>query len=288
MRRAKIECVAGIELAPRVAGPRSVTLRWIRGEVALWLAAAIALSPVLIELAQSLRAVDGSPSILLAPGLMALHAFRVGWPRGKPRAIGVALVAVGLALEIVGLLADTGSLARLGLPPTVVGIALLAGRPAFAVAALSLWIVPPPTAVFVQASPWLESRVAELASLPFRRFGFPIEATGPLIRAPSGTLELIGSHTGISIAILLAELGWYAGVRAERRLPSLVSRALLWMTAAPVVQVLAATLAVGCLAAGYPRAARQWLDYGIGIAVGVASIAWVEWRQAARGDVVIR
>jgi hypothetical protein len=256
--------------------------RSTRREVGLWLAAGAALSPVLVDLARSLREVDASPSILLAPCLLALHGLRTGWPRRAPDARGLILVALGLGLEILGLVSGTGSLARLGLPSVFVGVALLAGRPAAPVAALSLFAVPPPTVVLVQGSPGLESWIAGLASLPFRALGAPLEAGGPLLRAPSGRIELTAFHTGIPLAILLAELGWYAGLRrGAAAFPSLAGRALLCAAAAPALQIAGVALAIGLLLLGPARLARLWLDYGLGLAIAGASIARIERRAAA-------
>jgi hypothetical protein len=251
-------------------------------ELALWLAAAAALSPVLLELAQSLGASDGSPRILLAPALFALLAWRLRWPREEPRPSGVAWIALGLALEILGLLSDTGSLARLGLPPVVIGVAVLAGRPPPTAAALSLWMVPPPTALLVEGSPWLESWLAALASLPFRALGFAVEAAGPVLRTPSARFEFTAFHTGIPLAILLAELGWYAGLRAGATLPGLVRRAIACAALAPGLQLLGAGLVVALLVAGHPKAARLWLDAGLALAVGAVGLAWVESRAPGR------
>lgn len=252
-------------------------------ELARWLAAGAALSPVLLELAGSARELRASPSVLLAPWLFALYALRVGMPRREPRAAGLVLVAAGLALQGVGLASDIGSLARLGLPCVVMGVAAISGRPAASVAALAFWLVPPPTALLVQASPGAEAAIAQLASLPFRALGLAVEALGPVVRTGAERLDLTAYQTGIPLLLLLAELGWYAGLRAGCGAPGLFARALAGAAAALPLQVLAVAAAVALLLAGGAQAARVWLDHGLGLAVAVGGAAWIEWRHASGG-----
>lgn len=254
-----------------------------RRELALWLAAVVALSPVLADLVATMGAVDGSPSVLLPPCLMALHCLRTRAQRAAPRPAGFALIVAGIALELLGLASGTWSLARLALPPVTVGVALLAGRPAPVVAALSLWMIPPPSALLAEVSPALESLVAALASLPFRATGFELAVGGPLIETPSARLGLSAFHSGVPLALLLTQLGWYAAVRSGRSWrPAAVRAASAAVLAAPL-QVAGAAISVGLLIAGEPRLAQLWLDYGLAISVGAASLLRVEAAAAAPG-----
>jgi hypothetical protein len=212
----------------------------------------------------------------------------MGVPRGAPRSAGLALVAAALALELAGILSDIGSLARLGIPCMVMGVALVSGRPAPAAAALSLWLVPPPTLLLVQGSPAAESAVAALASLPFRALGFGVEALGPVLRARSEQMELTANQTGIHLALLLGELGWYAGLRAREAAPRLLARAVLGVVAALPLQLAGVALALAVWLAGSTALARAWLDHGLALALAAAGVAWIEWRHRGRGHVPAR
>jgi hypothetical protein len=98
-------------------------------------------------------------------------------------------------------------------------------------------------------------------------------------------LELTAFHTGIPLAILLAELAWYAGLRRSAAISTLVWCSLGSAALAPAIQLLGVALAIALLVAGQPRQATLWLDYGLAIAVASVCIAWVELRvQPARGS----
>jgi hypothetical protein len=250
----------------------------------LWMAALVAVSPVLSELARSLFEIDGSPSILLAPGLVALLAWRAGLPRGDRHPTGALLAGLGLVLVWAGLFAEIPSLARLGLPAVAVGTALATGWPAFPVALLACWMVPPPTSVLVQFSPWLEAAVAGVAASPLHAMGLAVEPSGPVIRVGAERVELTAFQSGIPMAMLLAELAWYAVLRRGRAFWRGVATAAGCALLALPVQVAVALVAIAVLAAAEPRSARLWLDFGGPLTVAVAGLAWIEWSASRRAD----
>jgi hypothetical protein len=253
-----------------------------RREWVLWATAAAAVSPVLVDLMTSLSEIDGSPSVLLPPCLFALYAWREGVSRARPRPIGSLLVAFGLGIQIVGVVAGIDSLARLGLPWVIVGVALLAGRPTFPIAALAFWMVPLPHAVLTQWSPVLESRLAAYAILPLQLLGSDVSAVGRLIRIGSERLEVTAFQGGLTLALLLAQLGWYAALRHHHSLPALVGHAALAAVLSPILQIVSIGLAVLVAMALGSKAGRLWLDYVFPLGLTIAFLAWVELRPPLR------
>lgn len=249
-----------------------------------WLALGFAFSPVLVDLARAVGSERYGGSLLLAAGLAGFAAARETRPARPGGPGGVALVIAGLALEALGLSGGSDSIARLGLPVSILGLALRDGRPAPATALLALWVVPLPTFVHELASPAAESALAGLAARSAAALGLDAVARGPIVEAGAGgSLRLSSGHGGLHLAAVLAELGWYAGARRGRDPARCAVRAALAATLAALGQPLAVLGAVALLATCGPDWASLWLDHGLWIAVTAAGVGGIEWRLARAG-----
>ncbi len=251
-----------------------------RSQAALpWLALGAAFSPVLFDLVRSLTAVDRSWGIAVAPILIVLCSRGEPASPRRPRLGSVALVA-GVALQILGIAGGAWSVARLGLPVAFCGLALATGRPSLPAAALSLWIVPPPTAATSLVSSWLEAPLARFAAGVWSALGAGLTASGPLLRTPSGA-ELGIDEGGLRLAVLLAGMGWYAGVRARAGSAGLLRRALVFGLWAIPGQAVAVLGAAGLLLLGQPALGRHALQSGLPLVAFVLALAWIETRRRA-------
>ena len=79
---------------------------------------------------------------------------------------------------------------------------------------------------------------------------------------------------------MLAQLGWYAGLRAGASWTALFARAALWGLGAVLVQPLGLALGVGLLLAGLPGLAATWLLSGVWLATAAVGLAVIAARAA--------
>ena len=93
------------------------------GSYAPWLALGVAFSPVLVNLARSVGEYPEQRVTLLAPVLLLLAIRRSGPGRPAGRWDGAVAIAVGVALEMLGIFTRSWSIARLGLPVAALGLA---------------------------------------------------------------------------------------------------------------------------------------------------------------------
>jgi hypothetical protein len=190
-----------------------------------------------------------------------------------------ALLAIGLVIELVGLAGGSPGIARLGIPVSVVGVALWTGAPSVQTAMLAFWALPVPITVYGLTTPNLESAYAQLGAAFGSALGVDLHAGGPLIRAGAERLELDPYHSGFHLAFIAAELAWYASVRDGAPVSkALVRMACVALTALPA-QVLAVFVAIGLLVAGVPKAAEFWLDHGVWLLTAILGVIWIETRR---------
>jgi hypothetical protein len=241
--------------------------------IGLYVAAAVAFSPVLADLAGTLVAVDGRLVILVAPALVVWTTRLQPGPGALRPRRGLALLLAGLALELFGIALDVWTIARLGLPLAALGLAWTTGWPEVRRAALLLFVVPIPISLTTATTPWLESLHARIGeALLGSGLGLDLRASGPLLWSGPDRLELYASDSGIWLAYLLAELAWLRGVLRGTPTPRLLVTCVAWALAGWPAQLLATAIASALLVAGWPAAARSWLDWGAhaSIALGVA------------------
>lgn len=253
-------------------------------------ALAAAFSPVFLGLFDSLAEDVGHRHVLL-PFLLMISLLVLGVPAGGPaisRRTGIGLIALGIALELVGLATTTSLIARIGLPLAVLGFSGLFGRPDLRIALLAFGLVPIPDSVKSVASPDLESLIALAAVRVWSGFGVALEAAGPLLRSGGGRLELAPGDSGLVTAVLLAEYGWYSAARKGGDLGACLATAVRWAVAGVVVQPVLVLASTGILALGWPGLGRFGLSHGvsIGLAVLVIRIHFVRLGTAGRATQV--
>lgn len=248
----------------------------------MWLALAVALSPVAAELLGDLPEIRFGWSVVLGP-LWLWRAERcAGGPSAPaPPLLGRLLIVAALGLELVGLAGDVVFAARLAIPTAVLGMALLTGRPVPQNAILLFWMVPIPTALHLLGTPALESAVARAGAWPWQLLGVDLSVAGPLVRMGGARLEITPFHDGLHLAVLLAGLGWFAAVRRGAGFGGAARLAAGSALLAIPGQWAATVLATGLLAAGLGGAAEWVLEMGVGLAAAVAGSAAVELRAAA-------
>lgn len=265
-------------------------MRESAGSLLRVLALGVAFSPVLVGLKQSVIEDPGHRSVLLAPlaiGSLLLHGSGPERALARPRT-GLALIAAGVALELVGLATGTSVVARLGLPLAFSGLALRTGRPDPRIAVLAFGLVPIPDFVKLLSSPLAEIGFAELLARIGSLLGAPIEARGPILASKGMSLALVPSDAGFVTAALLAEWGAYRAIRSGADLVGIGLGALRGALGALIVQPLLGGAAVGLLVLGFPALARSFLYHGVvlGLAVLVLATHFVDPARArfAAGD----
>lgn len=249
-----------------------------RTALLLWLGVGVAFSRVLLDLAGSLLATDAFWPILLPIPLMALCIVRGTPGAGKPGPGGRPLLALGLALELLGIVLDAWSIARAGLPLAVIGVARITGRPALPVALMSLWLFPVPNSILGALTPHPESAFAALAAAVTAALGAPVTATGPVLEAPAGRLLLNAYHSGAPLVVAFALLGWYAALRRGGGLPAALRGAGVGAALGLPLHALGVCLAALALCGGWPGAGRWLVDWGMLAVCAVAVVAWSELR----------
>lgn len=244
-----------------------------------WLALAIAFSPVLAELAGSLVDDPVSRPVLVVPLLLLwcrLAGVRFAGRRSRD---GGLWLAGGLALEMLGLAGGSASLARLGLPLAVLGLARLNGWPAARLAALAFGLVPVPHTVFSFTTPGLEAAWLRAAGAVLSGLGLDVEIAGTAARVGRGELQLFGPDGGFLLAAPLAWVGWASGL--VRGAPSRVLP--LWAgsfaAAGVLLQPVAVCAALLLLWAGSAEAARAWLWSGAWPTATLAAILYISARN---------
>ncbi|HEX5068208.1 MAG TPA: archaeosortase/exosortase family protein [Myxococcota bacterium] len=241
-----------------------------------WIALAVAFSPVLVDLARNWVAEPTDRVVLIAP-LLLLLALRRGTANGRAGsglAAGSA-IAIGIALELLGLLSETRSIARIGLPIAALGVAGWNGRPALAVAALVFFAIPIPDTLLLLASPALESAVVEAAGSILQGLGASVQAHGSSLVASGGRINLHPMDGGATLAIVLGALGWYSAARLGEGVRRCGRRAALLCLLALPLQVLVVVVTGALLAAGHLDASRFWLRHGAWITVFLLGLACV-------------
>jgi hypothetical protein len=247
---------------------------------ASWIALAVAFSPVLLELGQNVARHAEDRVTLLAP-LLLLLALRFE-PAVRPpgRRGGALAIALGISLELIGLATGSASVARIGLPVAALGLARFSGRPAVATAALLVFAVPLPDTLVLLASPALQSATVEAVGALLVRAGAPLQADGLAWIGPGKRIVLAPAEGAASLALALATLGWYAGLRAGTGAAGAARRAALLVPLAIPLQIFVMLVAGTLLAADLGDAARFFLRQGGWLALAGIGLLWIECAAA--------
>jgi len=228
----------------------------------LWTALGLGFAPVLVDLARNLREDPRDACTLLAPLLLAAAWWRRRGERDPSHADGLLLLSLAVGLELAGLAGGAMSLARLGLPLAVLGMARWCGAPPLAVALLALGVVPVPQSVLALTSPQAEAWHAALAAGLLGRLGADVAAVGPTLRGAGAFVHLGAADSGLLLAIVGVELGWFSAVARRRGAGSALRAALLTGLVGLALQPVAVALAAALVAAGRGDAAGAWLAQG--------------------------
>lgn len=149
---------------------------------------------------------------------------------------GLAVLAAGLALLVVGEYGHEFYLRRISLVPVLWGLALtawgwaLARRAAFATAYLAL-MVPLPYIVYDAVAFPLRLVAAAIAAWGIRLFGIPVYLEGNIIHLPHNVLNVVDACSGIRSLISLLAVGV---VLAYIMLPNRWSKVLVALLVGPV------------------------------------------------------
>lgn len=269
---------------PPPARTRALDHRADKRAIALWLAAAFALSPAVFFI---LRA-GGTVPYHEASWLWPLLILRCAWAEGRDdrgfagstRALlgGGALLLLGIALGAIGTSANVVFAARLGIPVTLFGLALSTGAPRPRHALLGLWMASLPTSFYLLSSPWLETALARVAVGIVGASGAPILSAGTAIRVGDEAVFLQPFHSGLGVAWIGAGLGLYVALRRgsgsqwrDLARPA-IAYAVMGGLAGLILHFAALLAAAALLVGGAPRLAQLGVDSGsilIAIAAGV-------------------
>ena len=256
-----------------------------RLEASGWLALFLAFSVVIVQLAGAIVDVSFHRHAALGLVLLLLCLWAGDLERSTPRPGGIALLALGAVVQIIGIASGSWSAARIGLPIAVIGLALRFGWPPLTTAALSVWLLPLPQGVLSLVSPLgLHTHIARLATGLLNALGAQLTMVGPTIRTPVAQLDLLSRDGGWLLMYVLAGLGWYSAARSGLSLRAAAARAARWAACGIPLQAIALLLAVSALALGWPKLGRGWLDQGAWIATAVVGLAFVEFRQRRDRD----
>jgi len=219
-------------------------------------------------------------SVVFLP-LFALEWRRAAGRRPRP-AVGWALLAVALALELVLVAGGLTRTARAAVALAGIGLACLQGRPDLRAALLLIGFVPIPTLLVSAASPALERLWAAPAVELLQTLGgsalVTLRGDETLVDLARARLALGPADGGLPTAALLVGLAWYAGCRRGWSLASTVARALPCAALAVPLQILSIAIAARVAAAGGP--ARALLDVLPWLAAAAAGLAWIHRRGA--------
>ncbi len=242
-----------------------------------WLALMAAFSPVLVDLAHNLAGFPEDRVTLLAPLLLLLAIRRNGAVQLAGRRDGVVAIAIGAALQMLGIIAESWSIARLGLPVAALGLARWRGRPRLVVMALLFFVIPLPDSVVSLPSPALETAAARVTSALLRSVGVPVEAIGFSLVTAAEQIALRPESCGTSLAFAFTALGWSSAAVARLDIRRSAFRAALCSLLAVPVQLLVLLLAGALLARGLADAAEFWLYRVAWILASVVGLAWIHW-----------
>jgi hypothetical protein len=128
----------------------------------LWCGLAVAFSPSLYNLGESLWEAPWQRYVLFSVLLIALLVRNQPNPNPLKRrpGVGTGLLLFGLISQLFGIAAGSWSIARWGLPLAVLGVSLIVGRPTPSFLVLAFGVIPIPDFVVHATSPWLESALA--------------------------------------------------------------------------------------------------------------------------------
>jgi hypothetical protein len=246
------------------------------GDAALWIALAVAFSPVAVDLVQHWGEFPWARYALVFPFLFVRCALRA--ERMRPVPAGLYWVVAALALELAG--AFTGAIrwARPGLAIAVIGMCQRLGVGRWPLWALVLFAVPAPNFLVEIGAPGPATALAALAASGWRLLGVDVAGAAQALDAVS----LFPNEHWLAIAPLCAGLAWYEGILLARPLPRTIATSAAAALLAIPIELAARAVAVGAAAAGLAPSALALLGDATWIAVAAAGVALAESHLRAR------
>ncbi|MEZ4330513.1 MAG: hypothetical protein R3F35_02085 [Myxococcota bacterium] len=242
-----------------------------------WLGLTLACSPAIVGWANQIRLDPPHRYVLLAVLLVALLVMGDHREPERPPRFGGGFgwtgLALGFAAQLVGAASASAFVANVGLPLSILGVALVLGRPRPEILLLSFGLVPIPGFVLALGSPGVESWIGERLASLLGALGRSVGGGGPLLLDQGRRFELFTVDVGVVTALCAAEYGWYRAVRAGRSFPVIVQQAALSALGGWLAQPLLLVVCVSTLPLGFPNVGRFILSFGPSIGLGlVASI----------------
>lgn len=248
----------------------------------LWMAAAVAFSPALAEIAAQTVSNPRTTTPIIAGALLLLASARSRTREVPERGLALGLLTVAALLELFGILGGSSTFARVSVPVAVVAVSRLLGHPPLATALLSIWLVPIPVSLLEPLREPFENGAAAFVAAVASLVRPDASAVGPLVRADGRSFELHAPDVGLHLAHLLTLVGWYAAVlRGERISAAARLAGIAALLTLPLQPVFLTAAALALIAFG-PAAARAVLDPGLPVLVLLTALPWAERRRRTR------
>jgi hypothetical protein len=249
--------------------------------MALWVGLLVAFSPTLLDLGRHMAENPWARYAALFPLLFARCALREP-RRPMGHRAGSLWIGLGMAVELLGILAGATRIGRLGLALAAVGLCrrfALASWPSLVLLVLA---VPVPGTVLDWISPDAENALVRVAGGGLGALGLGIEFEGT--RAFYGTQELVleRSDSGGALVPLLAGLSWYHSLLLGTAPRAAALRAGGAALLAIPVQIVAISLALLALPLGAGAAGRVALTHLPWMALTAIGLAITELRFRSR------
>jgi len=197
-------------MLPHDALPRGSGTAWT-----LWIALAVATSPVLLDLADHVAAHSWAWYVVVFPPLFALSITRVEVTRPRP-VLAIACLFVGLAVELVAIASGQLRSGRIAVLLCVLGMLWLEGRMRWRPTVLLVLCIPIPSFVLERLGESLLFLVAQPLAGTIRWTGSPALARAGHIDLPGESLLLVGSDLGWQTGLLAFGITWFVGLAAGR------------------------------------------------------------------------
>jgi len=235
-----------VDDGPETSSPGLRPWRW---RILFWAGLVFAFGPSLRDAGELFVAQPWSRATLVFP-VLAYAAARAEAP-SRPSRYGWALVAVGIAIQMVAIGGGLVRVGRVGFVLAAMGLCRGAGWCSPPVALLLAFLLPIPHAVQQLGSPWLEAGLARLAASCAGALGLAVVHGRPGLESGASTLPLAEHDGGVGLAVSFLGLAWFAWLRAPGRdRGRLVRLAFVALLAAGGFQLASLTVAAIVLARG--------------------------------------
>ncbi len=220
----------------------------------------MAFSPVLVDLGRHWLDTDWARySFVFAPLLIwAIHRSPAQEPQRK---LGLALVALSLAIQLLAAKGAVIEFARPAFPLSLIGLVLVTGVAPLRTALLALWIIPLPSFLTdLMGGSGLARDLFAAVAEPLSRLGLDLEVTGRLLVSGEQELSIQATHAGLPLFVLLSGLGWYRALRPGLRPLATLRCLLLHLLCGLPIQLAAIALALVAFALGAGTATGLFLE----------------------------